>query len=324
MIRDRYFNIASVFEEKMMEYIEGDDFLSTHIYNQKDLLIYINESNVFSNINKIKIQSLLENINKEVSKEILKSGHSYKVTSDLYKEIEEDISIFREKLYFLVSDTNNSIYNHMHNYDFEKTSIIDIIASTGVSHKKYGSIGFMNNLILYELYISVSTKYVLVKYEDEFWKEVQLLIEGVEELTGISKFMINDIKTIKLLLENKNYFVSCTLLSQVIERLLREIYLKINYGVVGFFKNIDNPTLGVLLDYERRDNVLLEIFDIYEIEALHYFLCNKEYGRNLRNVLAHYTINSEDIREVELLYLLHILLFILIKIYYQGMIFDKE
>lgn len=323
MISDTYINIAKTFEDEMIEYIDGDDFLNTHIYNQNDLLIYIIESNVFSNTNKIKIQSLLENVEKEVSKEILKSGSSYKVTSDLYKKIEEDISVFREKLYFLVSDTNNSIYNNMYNYDFEKQHIMDIIGGTGVRHKKYGSIGFMTNLNFYELYISVSTKYVIVKYEDEFWKELQLLVEDVEVLSGISRFILNDIKTINILLEHKNYFVSCTLLIQVIERLLREIYLKINYGVVGFFKNIDNPVLGVLLDYERKNNILLEIFDLYEIEALHYFLCNKDYGRNLRNILAHYTTSSDSIRENEFLYLLHILIFILIKIDYKGVVFDK-
>lgn len=319
MINSKYINITNKFENKMMEYIEGLEFSNLHIYDRNDLLDYIIKSNAFSEENRIKIQILLKNLNKELKEEILKSGFSYGVKSDVYRSIEESMPLFRDKLYFLVSFIDKSCYSYMQDYESQEKSIMDIL---DFKNTKYDSLRFRINLNICEGYICVSTKYILEKYKDKFWSELKLLIEDVEKLTGISNFIWHDIETIKVLLQYKNYFIISSLLTQVIERLLRELYLKINHNVVGFFKSIENPTLGVLLDYERKDNILLRIFDLYEIEALNYFLCNKDKGKNLRNLLAHYQVDSSNIRETEFLCLLNILIFILIKIDYNGLVFD--
>lgn len=67
----------------------------------------------------------------------------------------------------------------------------------------------------------------------------------------------------------------------------------------------------------------MKLFSKNEINALNFFLNDRENGENIRNKLAHYTINASEVDEMDIIFLLDILLFILLKVDYQGVVFEN-
>lgn len=138
-------------------------------------------------------------------------------------------------------------------------------------------------------------------------------------------FLKSDLQKIKKLFYDEEYFLASLYMTLLIERMLRELYLKLTYDVVGIFKEA-SFTLGEMLNFTASPeiNKLRLLFSKEELETMEYFLTNKEYGMNLRNRLAHYNINSEEVDITHFSILMHIFIFILVKIDYQGLAFDNE
>ena len=193
----------------------------------------------------------------------------------------------------------------------QAATILDVLTVLdGVNHEKYSKASFYINFRNYDSFINVDTKYLMDKYKEVFWTELSNLVSGVEESTKIGGFLNRDINKLHILLSESNYFLAASFLTQIIERLLRESLFKLLYDVTCLLK-VPKVTLGTIL---RKDSELNKLFTNEEIETLDYYLINNEYGRNLRNKLAHYNIDSDEVNEDICICLLHILIFILVKI----------
>ena len=68
----------------------------------------------------------------------------------------------------------------------------------------------------------------------------------------------------------------------------------------------------------------MRLFTKEEIKALGYFLNDRDNGENIRNELAHYIVDKSKVSENQILILFDILLFILLKIDYRGVIFEEK
>ena len=80
----------------------------------------------------------------------------------------------------------------------------------------------------------------------------------------------------------------------------------------------------MLLKEDEDKNPLMRLFTKEEISALSYFLNDRDNGENIRNELAHYIIDKSKVSENQILILFDILLFILLKLDYKGVIFEEK
>ena len=80
----------------------------------------------------------------------------------------------------------------------------------------------------------------------------------------------------------------------------------------------------MLLKEDEDKNPLMRLFTKEEIKALGYFLNDRDNGENIRNELAHYIVDKSKVSENQILILFDILLFILLKIDYRGVIFEEK
>ena len=261
----------------------------------------------------LKYEFLKNNMNAIVREE--------KIRSDQYIENIKDIDNFRDKMFELVFDDGNSWFNEMM-LESETSSIFDSMTYNSIINNKYKNSTLMRILKI-KSQLFVNTAALITSFKDEFWSELNNLVDDVEKLTQISVFLKGDLSDIKFLCENKKWFAASTYLSQIIERLLRELFFKLEYGIVGFLKN-SNYTLKVLLKEDEDKNPLMRLFTKEEINALGYFLNDRDNGENIRNELAHYIVDKSKVSQKETLILFDILLFILLKLDYKGVIFEEK
>lgn len=72
-----------------------------------------------------------------------------------------------------------------------------------------------------------------------------------------------------------------------------------------------------------KKNPLSKLFQIKELEALNFFLNDRQNGENSRNNVAHYLIESNELSEMNVIFSLDILIFVLLKVDYLGIVFVK-
>lgn len=318
------------------------DFKEVFSKYQKELLLFFSslEFEALSNIEQVKmirdtlgrrllgiegelkLKKKLTDAEEIMNNQLSESGIEFELTSKEFSELEKQFDDFREKLYLLTFKEFFSIYQIMQYQDKQTFTLLDLASNMeGIVHEKYGNPAFSIKFHHFETLMVLETAYLISRYEAEFWEGLLELVKDVEGFSGIGKFLIYDTKKLEKLVNENEFFIASTLLVQIIERLLRELLLKILYGVTDILKEAKYK-LGDMLNMSEK-SVLRKIFTAEEIETLDYFLINDEYGLNLRNRLAHYNIESNEVGLEYFARLLHILIFILIKIDYQGIIFEE-
>ncbi|EST11995.1 hypothetical protein P343_09875 [Sporolactobacillus laevolacticus DSM 442] len=254
-----------------------------------------------------------------------KGGYQTVTNSEKYAELETICKDFSDKFYFLTYIELFSIYQFMQ-YESKDVSMLDFVTNIdlGTNHGKYSRGSFFVKFRKCKTQFILNTMYLMGKYKANFWQELIMYAEKVQDFTGISPFLKAHLTLVERLLNEKDYFSGSLSMSLIIERFLREIYLKLTYDVVGIFKEA-RFTLGDLLrfDLNTSNNKLRLLFSKEELETMDYFLTNNDYGMNMRNNLAHYNINAEDVDITYFSILMHIFIFILVKIDYQGLVFEK-
>ena len=320
-IRTAYSDIAEEYESIVMDYLESDDFNKLDCYYRSTIVNTLLNGKCFTNKSQISLNNKLANINIECDKKINSNGEKIIISSERYMEAIQNIESFREKILMLIYEGRFSLFELMM-IESEETSLIDLVNYKGIKNNKYKN-STLRNIKYIKYNISINTLALINNYPLEFWNEVKSLVNDVEVLSNISEFILVDIEKIEFLMDNDEYFIAATHLTQIIERLLRELYFSIEYGVVGFLKT-SNLTLGSLLKDNEEKNSLMKLFNKNEINALNFFLNDRENGENIRNKLAHYTINIGEVDEMDTIFLLDILLFILLKVDYQGVVFENR
>lgn len=318
LIKATYRELVIEYENEVMEYIQSSEFEKIDNFQKQIIIKKIIDSKCFSNKNEILLNEILSKVEGEISDYLSKEGKSITINSDDYMETIKHIDNFREKLFLLVYENEQSLF-HLMMIEAKETSIIDIFSYNGITKNKYKN-STLRNINIIKTIMIVNTTFLINNYKKKFWNELSHLGEDVTNLAEITGFLDGDIKDVQFLIDNKKYFIAGTLLTQMIERLLRELYFKLEYGVVGVLKS-SNFTLKNLLG-QNKQNPLTKLFKIKELEALNFFLNDRENGENIRNNIMHYLIDNNKVQETNIILLLDILIFILLKVYYQGISFE--
>lgn len=318
-IKVNYKDIAEEYETIVMAYLEGSDFIEIDSYQKQTIVKKIIESRCFDNRNEILLNTMLLKINDEVSKIISNNGKQIIISSEKYLDTIQQVDDFRDKIFLLIYEKHVSLF-HLMMIERQENSIIDLISYNEGGKNKYKN-STLRNIHFIKSNIVINSMSLIKNYEEKFWKELSKLSGEVIDITGITYFLKEDIKDIRFLIDNKKYFMAGTFLTQIIERLLRELYFKLEYDVVGVLKS-SNFTLKYLLEQDEDQNPLTKLFEVKELEALSFFLNDRENGENIRNNIAHYIMDSADISEMDIIFLLDILMFILLKVDYQGIEFE--
>lgn len=320
------------------------DFKDKFIVFQKELLCYFNSAEFgnLENISQVKmlrdtlgrrllgiegevqLKSKISDAESVMYEESKGNGVTYELSSREFAELESQYTDFREKLYLLTFREVFSIYQIMQYKDDNSSGLLDLVSNLeGIVHEKYGNIAFSMKFNHFEALIVLETIYLITRYKEGFWDGLLDLVFEVEQLSGgVGNFLKEDLSKIEKLSNQNEYFIASTFLVQIIERLLRELYLKLEYGTTDILREAKYQ-LGTILKINE-EAVLRKIFNEEEIETMDYFLINDEYGLNIRNRLAHYNIEASEVGLEYFAKLLHMVIFILIKVDYQGFIFEEN
>ncbi|MBY0597353.1 DUF4209 domain-containing protein [Bacillus bingmayongensis] len=322
-IRKHFEEAFNKFKMELYSFFELEEFKNLTNVEQVKMLRDTLGFKILGLEGEIQLKDKLEEAEKIFDANLKESGMQYEISSKEFADSESLYTDFRDKFYLLIYRENFPIYQFMQYQNKESKGLLDYVSNMeGIKHEKYGNVAFMMNFHYFETLMVLETIHLITNYKEVFWDEFLKLVIDVEGLTGISEFLKTDIRKLEKFVNEKDYFLASSFLAQLIERLLRELMLKLLYGVSGIFKEA-TFTLGKMLDINS-DNILNEIFTNEEIETMEYFLVNKEYGLNLRNNLAHYNVNSEEVGIEIFARLMHILTFILIKVNFQGTKFDES
>lgn len=325
-IRDKFETEFSTYQQELFDYFESKEFNELTSMNQVKELRDVLSKRFLGIKGEILLKEKLAIAEEKMRSDLEDSMHVYEVSSEEFAKIESQYSDFREKLYLLTFIETNSFYQVIQRQSNknEGFGLLYLIGTLdGIAHEKYGKAGFAIKFRNYISVMYVNTMYLINHYEKHFWESLMELVCDVTEFSkGIELFLINDLHKLENLFDSKDYFLISTFLVQILERLLREIYLKIEFGMVDVLREAKYQ-LGTIL--KTHDNsVLRKLCAEEELETIDYFLVNDEYGWNLRNRLAHYNINSDDVSDQYCIQLIHIMIFILVKIDYQGGLFEEK
>ncbi|WP_214802396.1 DUF4209 domain-containing protein [Exiguobacterium sp. ERU656] len=324
-IRRKFESEFSVYQQSLFDYFESREFNEQNSANQVNQIKGVLSKRFLGIKGEIYLKGKLETAEQKMQIDLQGNMYAYKISAQEFSDLESTYSDFREKLYLLTFRGVNSIYKVMQRQSTKANSVnlLDLIGTLdGIPHEKYGKAGFAMRFQNYTSLIYVNTMYLIHHHELKFWESLRELVCDVAELSGgIGLFLIEDLNKLERLFNSKEYFLTSTFMVQILERLLREIYLKIEFGIVDVLREAKYQLGTILKTHEG--SVLRKLFAEEEIETMDYFLVNDEYGWNLRNRLAHYNIDSSDISEQHCIQLIHIMIFILIKIDYEGVIFEK-
>lgn len=321
-------DLAEKFEKELIDKLQEDFFKQLNILDKISIIKKILDSKCLSEKNQILVNSLLRIAESEISKDSFSNINCISreeiITSEKYMKDIKSIYNFRDKMFMIVNEEHGVSWFSIMMFDNQIPSISDIFVYNGITNNKYKNSTLMRiNKIKSQMMINTAS--LINAYKNEFWTELNRLVEDVEQLSKITVYLNDDLKDIRFLLDNKKWFIASTFLSQMIERLLRELFFRLEYGVAGFTRDA-NFSLSKLVgkDEDKNSLVLTKLFNAYELNALSYFLNDRDNGENIRNVLAHYTVNKCDIDQKEALFLLDIVLFILLKVYYNGVAFEEK
>lgn len=320
-IKATYKEVADEYENVVMEYVHSKDFIEIDSYQKQIIIKRIIDSKCFNNKNEILLNAMLLEINDEVSSSISGSERSITISSEKYMNEIQSIEDFREKIFHLLYEKHVSLL-HLMMVESKEFSITDVGIYNGIIKNRYKNSTLMK-ISHIKMQMQVNTLALIKSYSDEFWDELSNVSNDVICITGISDFLLKDILDVRFLMENEKYFITGTFLTQIVERLLRELYFRLEYDVVGILKS-SNFTLKNLLEQDHEQNPLTKLFEVKELEALNFFLNDRENGENIRNNIAHYITEVTDINEIDIIFLLDILMFILLKVDYQGVEFEKK
>ncbi len=312
------------FQSELYSLIESKSFDENDNMTKVKLMRDVLGSGILGIKGEMMIQEKLKEEEEIYDSLLEENGTVYEITSKDFALSEEKYKDFKEKFFILTYIDLYSVYEIMQ-YDGEKQGILDHVTyMNGVKHEKYGKVSFAIKYKDMTTQNILNTMHIMNKYGDEFWDELSLFSKDISQFTGITDFLKSDLFKLKKLVNSEEWMLACSFITQLIERLLRELFLQIIFGKSGIF-NEASYTLGSLLNFNVSSdlNRLLLLFSKAEIETINYYLINKEYGWNLRNRIAHYNINSEELSIGNFCSLLHILVFILTKIEYQGEAFEK-
>ena len=326
LVQNSHSDLADKFETELIEILNSKLPNSLNALDKEFILNQVLESGCLTHKNEIIVNSLLEILKKQLQCEFLQNNmhcvvREEKISSEQYIENIKYIDNFRDKMFMLVFEHGIS-WLHVMMFETETSSIFDFMTYNSIINNKYKN-SILMRISKVKSQLLVNTAALITNFKNEFWSELNNLVEDIEKLTQISVFLRDDLSDIKFLCENKKWFAASTYLSQIIERLLRELFFKLEYGIVGFLKN-SNYTLKVLLRDDEDKNPLMRLFSKEEISALSYFLNDRDNGENIRNKLAHYIVDKSKVSENETLFLFDILLFILLKLDYKGVIFEEK
>ena len=325
-IRRKFESEFSLYQQALFDYFNSREFNELNSVNQVNQIKSVLSKRFLGINGEIYLKEKLEVAEQKMRSDLQGSMYTHKISSEEYAHLESFYTDFREKLYLLTFKGVHSIYQVMQQQSTRDTnvSLLDLIGTLdGITHEKYGKAGFA---IKFQNYISlmyINTIYLIHHHDIYFWESLRELVCDVAELSGgIGSFLIEDLNKLEKLFNSKDYFLTSTFMVQILERLLREIYLKIEFGIVDVLREAKYQLGTILKTHEG--SVLRKLFAEEEIETMDYFLVNDEYGWNLRNRLSHYNINSSDVSEQHCIQLIHIMIFILIKIDYEGVIFEEN
>lgn len=325
LVQNNHSDLADKFQTELIEILNSKLPNNLNVFDKKFILNQVLESGCLTPKNEMIVNSLLDRT-EQLKYGFLKNNmngivREEKISSDQYIENIKDIDNFRDKMFALVFEYGISWF-HVMMVESETSSIFDFITYNSIINNKYKN-SILMRISKIKSQLLVNTVALITNFKNEFWSELNNLVDDIEKLTQISVFLKDDLSDVKFLYENKKWFAASTYLSQIIERLLRELFFKLEYGIVGFLKN-SNYTLKVLLKEDEDKNPLMRLFTKEEISALSYFLNDRDNGENIRNELAHYIIDKSKVSENQILILFDILLFILLKLDYKGVIFEEK
>ena len=325
LVQNNHSDLADKFQTELIEILNSKLPNNLNVFDKRFILNQVLESGCLTPKNEMIVNSLLDRT-EQLKYEFLKNNmngivREEKISSDQYIENIKDIDNFRDKMFALVFEYGISWF-HVMMVESKTSSIFDSMTYNSIIKNKYKN-SILMRISKIKSQLLVNTAALITNFKGEFWSELNNLVDDIEKLTQISVFLKDDLSDVKFLYENEKWFAASTYLSQIIERLLRELFFKLEYGIVGFLKN-SNYTLKVLLKEDEDKNPLMRLFTKEEINALGYFLNDRDNGENIRNELAHYIVDKSKVSENEILILFDILLFILLKLEYRGVIFEEK
>ncbi|MGP4107948.1 hypothetical protein [Virgibacillus sp. L01] len=325
-IKKRYPEIYKGFQTELSSLIKSNFFENQSPFEKVKLMRDVLGSRILGIKGELLIKDKLTGEEEKLENNLESQGISHVISSEEYAKNEVKRDNFKDKFYELTYIDVLSRYKIMQYEDKNSQSIMDLMSNmNGINHEKYGKASFAFKFKNMTTENILNTMYLIKNYDEKFWRELAKISDEITNFTGISDFLTNDINRLKKLVLDNEFFIACSFISQLIERLLRELFLKLMYGESGIFKEA-NFTLGNLLNFNVKSDInkLLLLFSKEEMETMDYYLTNKEYGWNLRNRLAHYNISMDELSMENCSCLLHFLIFILIKIEYEGTVFDEE
>lgn len=313
-----------IFQKELLNYFNSAEFGNLENISQVKMLRDTLGRRLLGIEGEVQLKNRLSDAESVMYKELKTKGMAYELSSREFAELESQYIDFREKLYLLTFREVFSIYQMMQYKDDNSSSLLDFVSNLeGIVHEKYGNVGFSMKFNHFEALIVLETVYLITRYKEKFWDGLLDLVFEVEELTGgVGGFLKKDLSKIEKLANQNEYFIASTFLVQIIERLLRELYLKLEYGTTDILREAKYQ-LGTILKMNE-EAVLRKIFNEEEIETMDYFLINDEYGLNIRNRLAHYNIEASEVGVEYFSKLMHMVIFILVKVDYQGCIFEEN
>lgn len=259
----------------------------------KDLLNKKNELNL-----------LLDNLLSKngMSKPINFSSKKYLEKLNILKQQNTSLII----QYLTITHTNNISRLEIYSNSY-KESLIDFI-STNISTNEFFSTGKILDIDIFIIQESINLTVWL--YNQDNLKDLLINIsEIIKEIytylaLNITESEIsNDLNALKNCLENTiksnnnyNYFTGCFFIIAFLEKILRNIYIKVDKD--GFF-NSNSATYGVIL----KSDIMNKLIGNETINWLKYYLIeDNQVGKNYRNKIAHFTkIKIEDIDEIDTL-----------------------
>lgn len=313
-----------LFQKELISYFNSAEFQNLRNISQVKMLRDTLGRRLLGIEGEVQLKNKLSDAESVMYEDSKGNGMAYELSSREFAELESQYTDFREKLYLLTFREVFSIYQIMQYQDNNSSSLLDFVSNLeGIAHEKYGNVGFSMRFNHFETLIVLETAYLITQYKEKFWGGLLDLVFEVEELSGgVGDFLKKDLSKIEKLANQNEYFIASTFLVQIIERLLRELYLKLEYGTTDVLREAKYQ-LGTILKMNE-EAVLRRIFNQEEIESMDYFLVNDEYGLNIRNRLAHYNIEASEVGLEYFAKLLHMVIFILIKVDYQGCIFEEN
>lgn len=309
--QEKHKEVKHKFEKKLIEIASSETLKYTDIVLKKNFFHTILHNKIISKKTKIYIEYYFKYIDLEFENELLTRGLNNKIEINIEHYIKriENIKQIRKKMLFIdyYWDHDDLISDFYLISNIEK-SPFEILKKNLINNTDYNS-NFINRMKYKKIENSLIVNYLINKYKDLFWIELEQLYKDV--LKNLHICENNEvIKPLKDIFNLEFYRECCLIMVTEIERLIRALYILKKFGVNMSHSNYVFLSLNEILKKNIFDNLFLD----GDIKCLKYILIESD-GFNYRNSIAHNTNNKLNIEDVN--YLISIFIFILVSVEYK-------